>query len=166
MRKVILLLLAAGVATAFAATYEYKGARYVRIGNVVYDVGRLIEWKQIEMNEDPYRTKLKRFESFYGCYQDYFIAGTVLQVLDNALLVKSFPHDNTLMVLHHPEEKNLVDGNSFNWIIAVKMGRTNYVTVAGSKATVELWDCGVPVKLDYNKAPRTLPPLRKSSFSN
>jgi hypothetical protein len=84
--------------------------------------------------------------SLDGQLKLFFIEGKVLSVTEQGILVTLDDEDGNLgidrvFLKNYSREENVVDGYPIR-VIAVPVGRYQYVMASGGKATVPLYDCG------------------------
>lgn len=75
-----------------------------------------------------------------GIFNGY---GEVIQVISDGLLVQPGPSDRgqtKVLLVGHPNQEGMTDGKVLIFR-AKKVGIFSYVTVLGSKATIEKWEC-------------------------
>jgi hypothetical protein len=74
-------------------------------------------------------------------YSKYEVQGKVAQVLDDGLLIADSQRDRMIYLKNYRYQEDAVDGMKIK-ALAIPIGRKQYVTTQGTKATVALHDCG------------------------
>ena len=76
-----------------------------------------------------------------------WIVGEVIQVADDGLLIRNYGDVSldgryeTVFLVNAPSQNTRVDGSKIG-ALAMLVGRQQYVTTTGAKATVQKYDCG------------------------
>ena len=100
----------------------------------------------------PWQKKLEAAYSRAHGYRQYTLAGKVIQVVNDGLLVETEPIANIsdglgfVFVKNHRDQKTVFDGDHILCPIVMLVDRYRYADTTGATRTIPLYDCGEVVQ--------------------